>query len=116
MVIKQNRYRKLKLMAEVQCWAVWDVSGLSDDIDPSKLPLSRQLIEDLNSWSERLDATYKLDDPNFHLEAGFKLGEEDQFYDDGWELFERLKNEMPETEWSYRDHRYQSLLFEKPSA
>ena len=58
--------RRLTLMAEVQCWAIWDME-MRDNVDPYTLPISRQLSEEINQWSDRLDAIYKLDHVLAHL-------------------------------------------------
>lgn len=97
--------RRLTLMAEVQCWAIWDME-MRDNVDPYTLPISRQLAEEINQWSDRLDAIYKLDQPNFQNDISFSSNqEEDRFYDDGWRLLDGLKNEMLAAEWWYRDYR-----------
>lgn len=109
------RDKKLKLMPEVHCWPVWNVDD-AGNVDPSLLPLSEALIADLNKWSERFDTIYRLDEANFHLDVSFASKEEENiFYDDGWKLLDRLKQEMPDVEWLYRDHRQDGLLSEKPS-
>lgn len=106
--------RQLKLMAEVQCWAIWDISA-SDNIDPATLPLSDKLIDELNEWSDRFDSIYKLDDPNFHLNIEFaSMQEEEAFYDDGWLLLKKLREEMPDVDWWYRDQRCSVLLRARP--
>ena len=108
--------KQLKLMAEVQCWALWNMVE-SDNIDPSSLPISKILINDLNDWSDRFDEIYKLDAPNFHMSIGFESEEvENEFYNDGWLLHERLKSEMPNVDFWYRDMRYQELLQKRPSS
>ena len=102
--------RRLKLMAEIQCWPIWDMST-SDNIDPAILPLSDKLVNELNEWSDRFDSIYKLDDPNFHLNIGFaSRQEEEAFYDDGLLLLNKLREEMPDVDWWYRDQRCSGLL------
>lgn len=106
--------RRLKLMAEVQCWAIWDMD-MPDNLDPYTLPISRQLAEEINQWSDRLDSIYKLDQPNFQIDISFSSKqEEDRFYDDGWRLLDRLKNEMPVIDWWYRDHRLDTIRQDRP--
>ncbi|MDR9776660.1 hypothetical protein RJJ65_29205 [Rhizobium hidalgonense] len=108
-------HKSLKLMAEVQCWAIWDVDTL-DNIDPSTLPISQTLAEAVNQWSDWFDSIYKLDQPNFQIDISFSSKEEeDQFYDEGWRLLSRLKNEMPSVEWWYRDRRLDAIRQDRPS-
>lgn len=104
---------RMKLMAEVQCWALWGMDN-ADNIDPSMLPISEELIIQLNEWSERFDAIYKLDDPNFHLNIGFPtIDAKNLFYDDGWLLLERLKLELPYIDFWYRDARHEGIMQEQ---
>ena len=108
-MIQKIKYSRLKLMAEVQCWAIWDMDGV-DNIDPLSLPLSYSLANEINRWSDIFDDTYNLNNPNFHLETGFTSKiDSDHFYDQGWELLNKLKHEMPEIEWWYRDMRLNKL-------
>ncbi|MGR9194713.1 hypothetical protein [Rhizobium leguminosarum] len=107
--------RRLKLMAEVQCWAIWDMDK-PDNINPYTLPISQELAEDINQWSDRFDSIYKLDQPNFQIDISFSSKqEEDRFYDDGWRILDRLKSEMPAVEWWYRDHRFDVIHQSRPS-
>lgn len=111
-----TEYKRLKLMAEVQCWAIWNMDA-AGNIDSATLPLSQDLIEAIGVWEDRFDAIYKLDDPDFVSKIKFESPEEEnRFYDDGWVLLERLKQELPSVEWFYRDMRHEGVLKEKPGA
>lgn len=108
-------HKRLKLMAEVQCWAIWRIDE-PDNIDPYSLPISEQLADEINQWSDRFDAIYKLDQPNFHIDISFPSKQaEDKFYDDGWRLLDRLKEEMPTIDWWYRDLRFEGLHQRRPT-
>ena len=104
-------YKCLKLMAEVQCWPIWNLDDPGPrNIDPEHLLLSKELINDLDNWTERFDAIYKLDSPNLPLDIGFKSEEEENlFFDDGWLLLARLKEELPKIEWWYDDFRFDEI-------
>lgn len=106
--------RRLKLMAEVQCWAIWEMDG-TENIDPSTLPLPEQLVKEINQWSDRFDAIYKLGEPNFHENIAFGSSQdENAFYDDGWKLLARLSSAMPEVDWWYRDMRLAKVVQYQP--
>lgn len=97
--------RRMKLMAEVQCWALWDMDD-PDNIDPATLPLPKELVARINRWSDKFDAIYELDQRNFHTNIAFaSKEEEDAFYDEGWAILMQLKKAMPNTDWWYRDKR-----------
>lgn len=96
-------YRRMKLRAEVQCWAIWNLDN-DDNVDPTALPISRQLADDINRWSDALDKSYDLSARNFHVELGSRKNFDIYSFNTvGWELFGRLKSEMPCSEWWYYD-------------
>jgi len=56
--------RAIKLMADYQCYPLWEASSeVVGNIDPETLPLSKELIDRLNTWANDYDATLNLDDP-----------------------------------------------------
>lgn len=100
-----KKHKCMKLMAEVQCWAIWDMDD-PDNIDPATLPLPKHLVTQINCWSDKFDAIYELDKRNFHTNIAFaSKEEEDAFYDEGWAILKQLKEAMPDTHWWYRDKR-----------
>ena len=108
-------YKRLKLMAEVQCWAIWDMDG-TGNVDPATLPISEELVKFIYEWSSRFDATYPLNLENFGTDMiGFDSKEqEDTFYDDGWKILHQLKNAMPVVDWWYRDMRLDKPVQQQP--
>lgn len=53
--------KKIKLNSEYHCWPTWYwESGFQffENIPPAKLPISKQLIEDLNDWQAETDRIY----------------------------------------------------------
>jgi hypothetical protein len=84
---------EILLKPEIQTFPLWmDKDGVKDNTDPKTLPLSAGLIEDLDEWRSRWDATYDLDDP---LNSGFSSPEEERaFQVDGEHLVARLRAEL----------------------
>jgi hypothetical protein len=85
--------RKVKLMADYNCFPLWEASaGVVGNIDPSSLPISQELINKLTFWAELYDATLNLNDP---LKSGFdNAHEEYAFIQLGRKLREQLKIEL----------------------
>ncbi len=52
--------RTLKLMADYQCWPLWEEG---ENLDPATLPLSAGLQARLTAWAEAFDASLDWDDP-----------------------------------------------------
>lgn len=85
--------RKIKLMADYQCYPLWGVA-LDDlgDISPDELPISAELKISLNEWADRFDAILNLDDP---ASSSFNSAEEEElFINEGYKLAQRLRNEL----------------------
>ena len=55
----------LKLIAEYGCWPVWEVTagGRLENLDPSSMPISAALAEELINWAEAFDNTLVYDYP-----------------------------------------------------
>ncbi|WP_169389503.1 NUDIX hydrolase [Deinococcus aquatilis] len=51
----------LRLMADYQCFPLWQHGG--DNIDPSVLALPTELVARLEAWADALDSTLNLADP-----------------------------------------------------
>ena len=79
-------------MADYGSWPLWHAR--SDDvgnIDPHSLPISKELISDLNVWTEKLDATLNWDDPGH---TKWPDGFFTNFNQEGRKLAQRLKAEL----------------------
>lgn len=102
-----NIPKKIKLMADYQCWCLWDIENPTN-IDPQSLPLSEELKSRLRAWEETFDKNLDLRD---HTNIGFRSKKEfDLFYDTGWDLFIELKKELKNIEICYKDGRNSILL------
>ncbi|MGC0154971.1 hypothetical protein ACPRNU_21135 [Chromobacterium vaccinii] len=82
----------IKLMADYECYPLWDLSPEGGDISPGDLPISKCLKEDICKWAARFDATLNRDDP---VLSGFDSKEEEgRFSVDGERLAVRLRSEL----------------------
>lgn len=85
---------RIKLMAEVGCYPLW---ALDDDLDgcfaPEELPLSQELISDIDAWAEANEASY---DPENPAESPWTLEQFDAHEAEGRKLAVRLKRELPD--------------------
>ncbi|MEU5027167.1 hypothetical protein [Streptomyces milbemycinicus] len=102
--------RTVRLYTDYECYPVWIVSeeGL-DNVAPDSLPLSRQLIEDLDRWGDEYESTYNREDP---AASGFTSeGAKRSFFERGKGLARRLRDELDET-WgvSYFDRSTASFV------
>jgi hypothetical protein len=59
----------IKVMADYECWPLWN----GDNLDPDSLPLSTYLREQLAAWAERYDETL-LDDIKSSLKLAVSFG------------------------------------------
>lgn len=85
--------KNLELMADYYCFPLWTTSDEGpENVEPSSLPLSRELERDLLAWSERFDAILVVDDPEASNFASPE--EEDRFNADGRALATRLAEEL----------------------
>jgi hypothetical protein len=85
--------RKIKLMADYECWPLWEASpGVVDNIDPSSLPISDSLRYELRNWAREFDATLNWADP---ASSGFpNETAEREFRIAGVEIARRLQQEL----------------------
>lgn len=85
--------KKIKLMADYQCYPLWlNSDDAFGNIDPNSLPISNVLKNELNSWSDKYDETLNLDDP---LTSGFAtLDDERVFRKMGQSLKEKLQMKL----------------------
>jgi hypothetical protein len=92
-LLNRRKMRTLKLMADYECFPLWEMldNGL-DNVNPSELPLSDDLKNSLNIWSNKYDQTLNHDDP---ANSGFASeADEKQFEQEGEALLECLKKEL----------------------
>jgi hypothetical protein len=83
----------IKLMADYESFPLWqrDRSGTTN-IDPTTLPISPELAEELLRWAEIFDSILNRSDP---LASGFSSpAAEDDFYVQGQNLAGRLAAEL----------------------
>lgn len=85
--------RTLKLMADYDCFPLWEASpGQVGNIDPETLNISAELKGDLAEWARFFDQTLNRDDP---ANSGFASTEaENAFKMQGRTLGERLQTEL----------------------
>lgn len=85
--------RIIKLMADYQCFPLWENSpGVVGNVDPASLPISSNLTERLNDWASRFDTTLNSDCP---MSSGFLSDtEERKFINDGRYLCQALQAEL----------------------
>lgn len=96
-------YKRLKLMPDYECFALWDIDGVAN-VDPAKLPISGGLKERIGRWEDAYDNTLNQDDPTA---SGFRNSDEENSFDrEGRSIWEELKKELGE---SY-DVRYFSVV------
>ena len=85
--------RKIKVMADYQCYPLWDMApGMYGDVDPNSLPISAELKRQFIDWAQAFDATLNMDDP---ASSGFKSEEAAAaFKACGLQLARRLQLEL----------------------
>ena len=85
--------KTIKIMADYHCFPLWEASDDEiGNIDPSSLPLSQQLRDDLITWAQLYDQTLNLEDP---MNSGFASSRaEDDFKAAGRDLAKRMRTEL----------------------
>jgi len=80
-------------MADYFCWPLWDIGPTGpDNIDPGTLPLTGELVEDLEAWAARWDAILNQDYP---ADSAFaNEAERQDFISDGRESAVRVAQEL----------------------
>ncbi len=82
----------IKLAAEYDSYPLWSNSDGLNNIDPSLLPISKDLHDALLNWADIYDLTLNRSDP---IMSGFKNSEEEEnFYRVGKELSQKLMLEL----------------------
>lgn len=84
---------KIRFMPEYECYPLWKFNdGIYDNISPSDLPLSDELIEDIDKWDDSFQSTYNKLDP---VTSGFSNSlEEKNFFSQSELLKQRLITEL----------------------
>lgn len=87
---------KLKVMADYGCFPLWDATPTGPrNLDPSELPISEDLAEELGRWAARYDRTLNRNDPPA---SGFPTSREHLgFVEEGRHLASRLAKELGST-------------------
>jgi hypothetical protein len=84
--------RTLRLMADYQCFPLWERGGHPYNVDPADLPLTAALRVDLAEWAGRFDQSLNEPDP---ASSGFATDElEKAWILDGHVLASRLQEEL----------------------
>lgn len=85
--------RKIKIMADYQCFPLWEASpGVIGNIDPDGLPISHELEINLLEWANKYDLTLDEDyPPNSCFETP---AEKIAFNDQGARLAKQLQEEL----------------------
>ncbi len=93
MMAAEMKQRSLRLMADHDCFPLWERTGTGmDNVDPAALPISPSLQDALDLWAEQHDATLDRDDPG---QSGFKARDaESAFKAEGKALLGRLEAEL----------------------
>jgi hypothetical protein len=88
--------RKIKLMAEYECYALWDeTSPIPDNLPPEMLPLSLGLQTQINQWAQAFEDTF---DREYPPESGFLNRQElEQFEATGRSLAKAIQAELGPT-------------------
>ncbi|MET3213173.1 UNVERIFIED_ORG: hypothetical protein ABIC48_000916 [Burkholderia territorii] len=85
--------RTIKLMADYQCFPLWEASpGAVGNIDPKDLPISLLLQQRLIAWAAIFDATLNMNDP---ASSGFASEQAiSDFRKEGEALARQLQDEL----------------------
>lgn len=82
----------IRVMPDYQSYPTWRPGTDEYNVDPEKLPISKELADGLNAWGDEYDATLNLDDP---ASSGFPdKASENAFAERGADLARRLAAEL----------------------
>ncbi|CAB3797233.1 hypothetical protein [Pararobbsia alpina] len=85
--------RTIKLMADYQCFPLWEASlGVVGNIDPKGLQISPSLRQGLMTWAAKFDATLNMNDPASSCFESEQAASE--FRQEGEVLAQRLQEEL----------------------
>lgn len=107
-MITDTVIRSFKLMPDYECWPLWETTdGEFCNLDPETLGLSEELLEQIELWADRYDASLKPDDPEH---SGFQTDEQRLGFErDGLLIWWALQLELPDAEISYFSELFQRL-------
>ena len=103
-----NEY--IKLMADYQSFPIWKISeNCVENMDPEKLPISKELVRRIRNWQIKYDKTLNLEDP---INSGFKNESEVTGFDEeGLAIWKKLIQELgPSIQIKYFSRRSQTLF------
>ena len=93
-----DQVRNLRLMADYDCWPLWESGAVANNVDPASLPLSDHLRRQFGRWAARYSDTLDRDIPQnsgFPDEAAAQ-----EWINEGRRLAELLRHELPAQHWS----------------
>ncbi|MBB4017451.1 MULTISPECIES: hypothetical protein [Chelatococcus] len=97
----KSKVRKIKLMADYDCWPLWDLDEIRN-VNPETLPLSATLKAALEAWAASYSETLDRDNP---VESGFSSkAAAIAFNKEGRRLRDQLKVELPSFQIVYFDN------------
>ncbi len=101
-------------MPDYFCYPLWgmDEDNLGD-IDPKMLPLSQNMIEQLETWAKMYDMTLNQEDPN---SSGFSSQAQKQAFEEkGIQLWYQLRQELADDYEVYYFSIFQQKVIENPN-
>ncbi len=78
----------IRVMSDYDCWPTWD-DATGRNIDPESLPITRRLVQHLNAWAARYDASLNRSDP-----MRSKMSDPEDFAAAGRLLADHLSQEL----------------------
>ena len=104
--------RKIKLMADYNCWPLWESGDRIGNVDPGELPISDGLKQRLIVWARQFDQTLDRQSP---VSSGFPdAGSLNTFEAEGQRLWQDLRIQLGEGyEVAYFSEKRRQLL-QKP--
>lgn len=100
--------RRFKLMADHECWPIWETSdGQYCNVDPAVLGLSDALVKRIEAWADAYDGTFNAEGP---AQSGFRdTDAQSRFEHEGLSIWWALQAALPEAEVSYFSESFQRL-------
>ncbi len=86
---------KIKLMADYFCYPIWGMTQENmGNIDPKTLPISEELMGDLEDWAKMFDSILDQENP---AHSKFLTSDDEQTFETrAFELYQRLRKELGE--------------------